>query len=128
MDWRDHIIVDPDILCGKPTLKGTRLSVEFVLDLLAAGWEMPALRLHYPNLTEERIRAVHAYVADILKNERFYLLPPFTKSARANVIWRMRIFRRASSNGSAVRGMMSFMPLKPWRVSPGPAATKSLLR
>jgi uncharacterized protein (DUF433 family) len=81
MDWRDHIITDPDILCGKPTLKGTRLSVEFVLDLLAAGWDMSALRAHYPNLTAERIRAVHAYVADILKNERFYLLPPRARSA-----------------------------------------------
>jgi uncharacterized protein (DUF433 family) len=81
MDWRDYIIADPDILSGKPTLKGTRLSVEFVLDLLAAGWDMPALRVHYPNLTEERIRAVHAYVAEILKNERFYLLPPPAKSA-----------------------------------------------
>ncbi len=70
-DRRDHIMTDPNVLCGKPTLKGTRLSVEFVLDLLAAGWDMPALKVHYPNLTEERIRAVHAYVADILKNERF---------------------------------------------------------
>lgn len=81
MDWRDYIITDPEILCGKPTLIGTRLSVEFVLDLLAAGWDMPALRTHYPNLTEERIRAVHAYVADILKNERFYLLSPQPISA-----------------------------------------------
>ena len=71
MDWHEHIIADPDILCGKPTLKGTRLSVEFVLDLLAAGWDKGALAVHYPNLTEERIRAVHAYVADTLKHERF---------------------------------------------------------
>ena len=81
MDWRDHIITDPAILCGKPTLKGTRLSVEFVLDLLAAGWDTPALHAHYPNLTKERIQAVHAYVADILKKERFYLLAPTAKSA-----------------------------------------------
>jgi uncharacterized protein (DUF433 family) len=81
MDWRDHIVTDPNILGGKPTLMGTRLSVEFVLDLLAAGWDRPALLEHYPNLTEERIRAVHAYVADILKNERFYLLAPRAKSA-----------------------------------------------
>jgi uncharacterized protein (DUF433 family) len=80
MDWRDHIVTDPAILCGKPTLKGTRLSVEFVLDLLAAGWDMPSIHTQYPNLTDERIRAVHAYVADIIRNERFYLLPP-AKSA-----------------------------------------------
>ena len=81
MIWQNYIIADADILCGKPTLKGTRLSVEFVLELLAAGWDMPALQIHYPNLTEERIRAVHAYVADIFKNERFYLIPSTTKSA-----------------------------------------------
>lgn len=53
MNWRDQIVTDPDLLCGKPTLKGTRLSVEFVPDLLAAEWDTPALRKHYPNLTVE---------------------------------------------------------------------------
>jgi uncharacterized protein (DUF433 family) len=81
MNWQEYIVADPAILCGKPTLKGTRLSVEFVLDLLAAGWNTAQLQEDYPNLTEERIRAVHAYVADIVKNERFYLLPPSSKSA-----------------------------------------------
>jgi uncharacterized protein (DUF433 family) len=81
MNWQEYIVADPAILCGKPTLKGTRLSVEFVLDLLAAGWNTAQLQENYPTLTEERIRAVHAYVADIVKNERFYLLPPSSKSA-----------------------------------------------
>ena len=76
IDWRTHIISDPQVLCGKPTLKGTRLSVQFVLDLLAAGWDREALRENYPNLTEERIRAVLAYAADTFREERFYLLPP----------------------------------------------------
>jgi len=38
MDWRKRIVVDPEILVGKPILKGTRISVEFVVDLLARGW------------------------------------------------------------------------------------------
>lgn len=38
MDWRERITVDPQILVGKPIIKGTRISVEFVIDLLARGW------------------------------------------------------------------------------------------
>jgi uncharacterized protein (DUF433 family) len=38
MDWHEHITVDPRILVGKPVVKGTRISVEMVIDLLAAGW------------------------------------------------------------------------------------------
>ncbi len=74
--WREHIVSDPAVLGGKPILKGTRLSVEFVLDLLAAGWGDAALRENYPSLTEQRIRAVLAYAAETFREERFYLLPP----------------------------------------------------
>lgn len=76
INWRDYIVSDPAVLGGKPVLKGTRLSVEFVLDLLAAGWDQAALCENYPNLTEERIRAVLAYAAEIFREKRFYLLPP----------------------------------------------------
>lgn len=76
INWRDYVISDPEVLTGKPALKGTRLSVEFVLDLLAAGWDQQALRVNYPNLTEDRIRAVLAYAADTFREERFCLLPP----------------------------------------------------
>jgi uncharacterized protein (DUF433 family) len=75
-DWREHIVCDPQILGGKPTLKNTRLSVEFVLSLLAAGWEKEDLHRNYPNLTDERLRAVLAYAADTMQNEHFCLLPP----------------------------------------------------
>lgn len=81
INWRDYIVSDPEILGGKPALKGTRLSVEFVLDLLAAGWDQTALCDNYPNLTEDRIRAVLAYAAEIFREERFYLLPPTGTSA-----------------------------------------------
>ncbi len=73
VDWRDYIVCDPAILCGKPTLKGTRLSVEFVLELLAAGWNMQDIRVDYPNLTEDRIRAVLAYAAETFREDRPYL-------------------------------------------------------
>ena len=76
IDWREHIRSDPAILVGKPHIKDTRLSVEFVLELLAAGWDCEAVRENYPNLTDERIRAVLAYAAETFREERFYLLPP----------------------------------------------------
>jgi uncharacterized protein (DUF433 family) len=75
-NWREYIVTDPSILGGKPILKGTRLSVEFVLELLAAGWDRESLRSDYPNLTEDGIRAVLAYAAETFREERFYLLPP----------------------------------------------------
>ena len=61
LDWRDFIVSDDKILAGKPILKGTRLSVAFVLELLAAGWENSELFENYPNLNEERLRAVKVY-------------------------------------------------------------------
>jgi len=76
LDWRTYIVCDPGILGGKPTLKGTRLSVEFVLELLAGGWDREAIRQNYPNLTDERVRAVLAYAAETFREDRFHLLPP----------------------------------------------------
>lgn len=78
IDWRAYIVCDPAILCGKPALKGTRLSVEFVLELLSAGWDDEALAANYPNLTHDRIRAVLAYAAETFRDDRFHLLPPVT--------------------------------------------------
>ena len=65
VDWREYITTDERILAGKTIVRGTRLSVEFVLELLAAGWDRDALRDNYPQLTEERIRAVLAYAASM---------------------------------------------------------------
>lgn len=81
IDWRDFIVTDPMVLGGKPILQGTRLSVEFVLELLAAGWDQGPLGDNYPNLTPEHIRAVLAYAAETFREERFYLLPPAGTSA-----------------------------------------------
>ena len=80
VDWREHSVCDPAILCGKPALKGTRLSVEFVLGLIAGDWDRKAIRENYPNLTEERIRAVLSYVAYTFSEDRFHLLPRIAKA------------------------------------------------
>ena len=72
MDWRDRIVVDPEILVGKPVVKGTRLAVEFIIDLLAQGWtEMEILR-NYPGVTQEDIRACLLYASTVLKAEKVY--------------------------------------------------------
>lgn len=62
MNWRDHIISDKDVLLGKPTIKGTRISVELILDLLANGWTEKMLFESYPSLSEQDLKAVFAYL------------------------------------------------------------------
>jgi uncharacterized protein (DUF433 family) len=70
--WRDRIIADPTILVGKPVVRGTRLAVEFVLDLIAAGWTFDEILANYPGLTVEDIRACVAYAKDVLAEERVF--------------------------------------------------------
>jgi uncharacterized protein (DUF433 family) len=57
MQWQERIVIDPAILVGKPVIRGTRLAVEFVIDLLAVGWTQEQMLANYPNLTPEDIRA-----------------------------------------------------------------------
>jgi uncharacterized protein (DUF433 family) len=74
MTWRDRIVVDPKTLTGKPVVRGTRISVEFVVDLLAAGWSHAQILASYPHLSEEDIRACLAYASDLLREEKVYPL------------------------------------------------------
>jgi len=76
MDWRERVIVDPEILVGKPVIKGTRIAVEFVIDLLGSGWSIEKILQEYDHLTKEDIQACLAYSADVLKSERVYSLLP----------------------------------------------------
>jgi len=78
MDWHDYIHSDPEILVGKPVVKGTRLSVEFILGLFAAGWSEEEVLENYPSLTLEGLRAVFAYAAECLSEDRLYELPTGT--------------------------------------------------
>lgn len=80
LNWRDHIVCDPCILSGKPTLRGTRLSVEFVLGLLAGDWDRKSIAENYPHLTEERIRAALSFAAEILGEFHFRDLPATSKT------------------------------------------------
>jgi uncharacterized protein (DUF433 family) len=74
MNWRERIVLDPEVLVGKPVVKGTRLSVEFIIELLAQGWtEVDVLR-NYPGLTREDIRACLGYAGAALRVETVYPL------------------------------------------------------
>jgi uncharacterized protein (DUF433 family) len=74
MDWKERITVDGKVLAGKPIIKGTRISVELVIDLLSRGWTVEQILAQYDHLTPEDVKACLAYAADVLKSERVYLL------------------------------------------------------
>ncbi len=67
--WDEFIEEDSGILLGKPVIKGTRLSVEFVLDLFAAGWSEQQVLDNYPRLSLEAVRAAFAFAADRLRDQ-----------------------------------------------------------
>jgi uncharacterized protein (DUF433 family) len=75
IDWRKFIHSDSDILLGKPVVKGTRLSVEFILGLFAEGWTEQQVIENYPTLTKESLRAVFAFATDCMREELLYSLP-----------------------------------------------------
>jgi uncharacterized protein (DUF433 family) len=72
MNWEGRIVIDPEILCGKPIVKGTRLAVEFLVDLLAQGWTEAEILKNYPGITREDILACLAYASAALRAEKVY--------------------------------------------------------
>jgi uncharacterized protein (DUF433 family) len=67
-----RIVLDPQVLAGKPVVRGTRLAVEFVIGLLADGWSEDEILTNYPGLTHEDILACLTYARDVLTSERVY--------------------------------------------------------
>ena len=74
MALADRITIDLNVLVGKPVVRGTRLSVELIVDLLAQGWTQEQILDSYPNLTVDDIRACLAYASELLHAERVYRL------------------------------------------------------
>ena len=68
----ERIIVDPKILAGKPAIKGTRVAVEFILELLAAGQSETNILESYPGLTKEDILACLAYARQLTHEFKGY--------------------------------------------------------
>lgn len=75
MDWQDRITVDPKVLVGKTIIKGTRISVEFLMDLLSNGWSHEQILQNYPQLKPEDIHAALHYATEAVKQEHVYPLP-----------------------------------------------------
>ena len=67
-----RITLDPRVLAGKPVVRGTRLSVEFVIGLMAEGWREANILANYPGITHEDIIAGLAYARDTLSSEKVF--------------------------------------------------------
>ncbi len=72
MNWQDRITVGPKVLVGKPVIKGTRIAVEFIIDLLAQDWTDAEILRNYPGLTHEDILACLKYAGKALHSEKVY--------------------------------------------------------
>ena len=69
---QSRIALDPAVLNGKPVIRGTRLSVEFVIGLMAEGWSEADILASYPGTTHEDIIACLAYARDTLSAEKVF--------------------------------------------------------
>ena len=67
-----RIALDPSVLAGKPVVRGTRLSVEFVMGLLADGWQEADIMTNYPGITHDDVMACLAYARDTLSSEKVF--------------------------------------------------------
>jgi uncharacterized protein (DUF433 family) len=75
MPLSERIVVDPEILAGKPVIRGTHLAVEFILELLAAGQTEDELLTNYPGVTREDILACLSYASYLAHEYRAYPIP-----------------------------------------------------
>jgi len=71
----DRIIIDPAVLVGKPVIRGTRISVEFVVGLLAHDWSVDDVIKEYGHITREDVQACLAYAHQLLADEKVYPVP-----------------------------------------------------
>ena len=75
MNWREHIESMPGVMGGKPVIRGTRITVEIILDWLAAGWSEQELFDNYPRLTPENLKAVFAFAREIVSEQLYSVAP-----------------------------------------------------
>ena len=75
MSWPGRIVIDPEILAGKPVVRGTRLAVEFILELLAAGQSEADILANYPGLAHDDILACLAYASYLAHECKAYPVP-----------------------------------------------------
>ena len=75
MNWENYIHSDPDILVGKPVIRGTRLSVEFILGLFFTGWTEQQIFENYPTLNQDSLRAVFAFTSECMRDMTMNAIP-----------------------------------------------------
>lgn len=75
MDWNKYIHSDNEVLLGKPIVKGTRLSVDFILGLFAEGWDVETVIKNYPSLNNDIIKTIFAYAAETVQDELYFNMP-----------------------------------------------------
>jgi uncharacterized protein (DUF433 family) len=74
----DRITIDPTILVGKPVVRGTRLSVDFLVGLMGEGWSEAEILRNYPGLTRDDLLACLKYASERVGEERVYSFPSGT--------------------------------------------------
>ena len=79
MKWQEYIVSDKEVLLGKPTIKGTRISIEHIVGLLAQGWTEDEIFENFPRLTKESLQAVFAYIHECIHDG--LLFTPTRKTA-----------------------------------------------
>lgn len=75
MTTQSRIAIDSKVLAGKPVIRGTRIAVDYVLELLARGWSEQQIRDQYPGLERDDILACCAYAVELLRSEKVYPRP-----------------------------------------------------
>ena len=75
-DYRDLVVADPGVMMGKPVIAGTRITVELILEKLAAGETVEQILEAHPRLTTESVRAALAFAVDALRDYVIYPLEP----------------------------------------------------
>lgn len=81
--WKGRIVTNLEILSGKPIVSGTRISVELILDHLAANWSMTEIIESYPSITLEDILAALAFAADVMRVKPFITVDEIQKGKQS---------------------------------------------
>jgi uncharacterized protein (DUF433 family) len=72
MEWRKRIVADPKVMVGKPVIKGSRITVEFIIDLLANSWSHEQILDNYPGIVEDDIISCLEYAHEMIKDIKEY--------------------------------------------------------
>lgn len=73
-DWKNRIDVNPKVAGGKPVIKGTRITLDFILEILAQGWAVEKILKNYPKLKKEDIKATLQYSSHAIRMENIYTI------------------------------------------------------